>query len=447
VLFVSFVIIYITLTVNNKLKSNHKEHKECTKVFTVNFAGNNTRKIHLLANGFYSAMKCDVLVVGASPAGIMAAIKATRLNSEVILMDKNLGRLDHAANTLFEGMASRAGLQVEDCYLQNELDGMRILSPSGHGATIPARGFFIDRKKFDDYQLRIAEAAGITVIPGEARNTGLSGGKRSVLTDQGEIDARVVIDASGVQLQSQPTSTLASKVGILPMLHPQDIAWAMEAEIEHPGLGEEKFFQYWIGSMAPGWKATFSPAGGDRATLGVFVRGHGPNVHSFFRDFLKLFKRYKSSAYRDIDDLKIHSVKRGGDPIAVLPGEIVSDSFMVTGGAAGQSGLAYGMRAGQICGEVAAQAVKAGDASEKFLAEYKKRWNSEFYWEYRMGRVALQTLQNLKDEEVDQLVAGLSGKRLISEGSFYQKSFYAGMKVALARPKTVPELIWNLARD
>jgi flavin-dependent dehydrogenase len=36
-------------------------------------------------------MKCDVLVVGASPAGIMAAIKAGQLGSEVILMDKNLG--------------------------------------------------------------------------------------------------------------------------------------------------------------------------------------------------------------------------------------------------------------------------------------------------------------------------------------------------------------------
>ncbi len=387
-------------------------------------------------------MKCDVLVVGASPAGIMAAVKAARLGSEVILMDKNLGKLDHAANTLFEGMASRAGLQIEDCYLQNELDGMRILSPSGHGATIPARGFFIDRKKFDDYQLAIAEAAGITVMPGEAKDARLAGGKRSVSTDQGEIEAKVVIDASGVQSQSM----LASKVGLSPMLHPQDIAWAMEAEIEHPGLGEEKFFQYWIGSMAPGWKATFSPAGGDKATIGVFVRGHGQNVHPFFRDFLKIFKKYKSSSYRGIDEMKILSVKRGGDPIAVLPGEIVSAHFMVTGGAAGQSGLAYGMRAGQICGEVAADAVKAGDTSKEFLARYEKNWNFEFYWEYRMGRAALQTLKDLKDEEVDRLVAGLSGKRLISEGSFYQKSFYVGMKVALARPKTVPELIWNLAR-
>ncbi len=385
-------------------------------------------------------MKCDVLVAGASPAGITAAIEAARSGLEVILMDKNLGQMDHAANTLFEGMASRAGLKIDDCYLQNELDGMRILSPSGLGATIPAMGFFIDRKKFDDYQLAIAEKAGTAVMQGEVIDARLEGGRRLVTSDQGEIDAKVVIDASGIQ------STLAAKASISPMLHPQDIAWAMEADVQHRGLGEEKFFQYWIGSMAPGWKATFSPAGDDRATLGVFVRGHGTNVQPFFRSFLKLFKRYKSQEYKEIDDLKILSIRRGGDPIAVLPGEIASASFMVTGGAAGQSGLAYGMRAGQICGEVAAQAVKAEDTSAKFLARYEKIWNSEFYWEYRMGRAALQTLQGLKDEEIDRLVSGLSGKQLISDGSFYQKSFYAGMKVALARPKTIPELIWNLTR-
>lgn len=31
---------------------------------------------------------------------------------------------------------------------------------------------------------------------------------------------------------------------------------------------------------------------------------------------------------------------------------------MITGGAAGQSGIGYGMRSGQMCGDVAAEAIK-----------------------------------------------------------------------------------------
>jgi len=206
------------------------------------------------------------------------------------------------------------------------------------------------------------------------------------------------------------------------------------------------FFLYWIGSMAPGWKATFSPAGGDRATLGVFVRGHGQNVQPFFRDFLKRFKAYKATQYRDIEDMKIHAVRRGGDPICVLPGDMAANSLMVTGGAAGQSGLAYSMRAGTICGSVAAEAVARGDVSREGLSQYERLWNREFYWQYRMGRASLQTLAMMKDEEIDRLVRGLSGKRLISGGSFVKKAGYAAAVVLLSRPRTVLDLAVNLMR-
>ena len=250
----------------------------------------------------------------------------------------------------------------------------------------------------------------------------------------------MVVDASGV------SSGFARQAGLSAMRHPEDIAWAMEADIEHPGLGEEMFFQYWIGSMAPGWKATFSPAGGDRATLGVFVRGHGQNVQPFFRDFLKRFKAYKASQYRDIEEMKILSVRRGGDPICALAGEITANSLMVTGGAAGQSGLAYSMRAGTICGSVAGEAVAAGDVSRQCLSQYERLWKREFYWQYRMGRASLQTLSIMKDEEIDRLVHGLSGKRLISGGSFAKKAAYAAAIVLLTRPRTVIDLAGNLMR-
>ena len=370
----------------------------------------------------------------------MAAISAAKGGAEVILVDRDLAGLDHAANTLFEGMATASGIKVEDCYLKRELEGMRILSPSGQGVTIPAKGYFIDRKKFDERYLRLAQSYGVTVLAAVAKKSRLEGKRRTVFLDRDEIEAKVVVDASGV------SSGLAREAGLVPMRHAEDIAWAMEADVEHPGLGEEMFFQYWIGSMAPGWKATFSPAGGDRATLGVFVRGHGQNVQPFFQGFLKKFKAYKKAQYRDIEDLKMLSVRRGGDPICVLPGEVVADSLMVTGGAAGQSGLAYSMRAGSICGSVAGEAVAARDISRGGLSQYETLWKREFYWQYRMGRASLQTLAMMKDEEIDRLVRGLSGKRLISGGSFPKKAAYGAAVVLLFRPKTVLDLAVNLMR-
>jgi digeranylgeranylglycerophospholipid reductase len=383
-------------------------------------------------------MKCDVLVVGASPAGLMAAISASKSGSEVILLDRDMWGFSHSANTLFAGMAYRAGVPVEDSLVQKELEGMRIISPAGESLLIPARGYFLDREKFDRHYLAIAESQGALLLRGEALEVTASGQERLVLADQGEIQSRVVIDASGVP------SSLASHAGLSPMLHPEDIAWAMEATVQHPGLGEELFFEYWVGSMAPGWKATFSPGGDDLATLGVFVRGHGLFVQPFFRRFLKIFKAYKSNTYRNIDGLKVLSLRKGGDPIAVLPGEIVADAFMVTGGAAGQSGLAYGMRAGAICGTVASRAVISGDVSRNALSQYQRQWQSEFYWEYRLARASLQALRGMKDEEIDGLMRGLPRKFLLSRGPPIAKALQAGARVALGSPRGIFDLLSNL---
>lgn len=385
-------------------------------------------------------MNCDVLVVGASPAGIMASISAANAGSDVIMIDRDLDNPNHAANTIFEGMASRAGLEIDDNYVLKKLNGMRIISPSGYAAAIPAKGYFLDRRAFDKHYIDIAQDAGVILRQCTAKGIRKTFGRRFVSTSTDDIEAKVVVDATGVK------PALAAEAGLSTMRHPFDIAWAMEATIQYPGLGEEDFFQYWIGSMAPGWKATFSPAGGDLATLGVFVRGYGPDVKPFFRRFLSHFKQQKLKNYRDIENIRILSVRTGGDPIAVLPGEIVSDGFMVVGGAAGQSGLAYSMRAGTICGEVAANAISDGDISNKALARYERLWRSEFYWEYRLGRAALETLRNLNDYGVDRLVQGLSGKVLITGGPLHKKAVHSAMLAASVRPRVLIDLILNLAR-
>lgn len=385
-------------------------------------------------------MKCDVLVVGASSSGMMAAISAARSGSEVILLDKDLSRAGHAANTIFDGMAHRADLKVEESYVNKQLLGMKIISPGGYSAKLMAKGYFIERKRFDEHYLGIAEKDGVLLLHDNAKSTSLNSGCRLVDLNGGQIEAKVVIDASGVH------SILGSSAGLSSMRHPQDIAWAMEATVQCPGLGEEDFFQYWIGSMAPGWKATFSPAGGDLATIGVFVRGHGRDVSSFFHIFLKRFKAYKAAAYKNIEQIKILSWKMGGDPIAVLPREIVSDSLMITGGAAGQSGLAYSMRAGSICGTVAAQSVSVGDVSKSSLSKYVGLWNAQFGWEYRMGRASLETLKKIEDEDIDRLVAGLSGKDILSGNSFWRETLSTIIKIASTQPKIILDLAINFAK-
>ncbi|HOT07744.1 MAG: Digeranylgeranylglycerophospholipid reductase [Methanosaeta sp. PtaB.Bin039] len=382
--------------------------------------------------------EADITVIGASLAGIMAAISAAKAGVDTVLVERRPGK-DRPANTVFLGMAR--GLEIDLAgFARHRLRGMRIISPAGHALEVLTEGYFLDRESLDRHLLDRALDLGAEVVEGEA-SAARSNDGWTVRAGGRNIESRIVIDAGGVD------SAIAIREGLKTMLHPEDVAWAMDALVEHPGIGEEDLFEYWVGSLAPGWKATFSPGGGNLATLGVFVRGRGRDVRPYLDRFVEIFKRHKAFRYDRIRDLRILDIRSGGDPIAALPGQMVADGLMVTGGAAAQSGLAYSMRAGLICGNVAASAVRSGDTSKEALLPYPRLWHKELGMEYRLGRAALQTLSQMSDQEIDRMAMALGGKDLLAGGSLYGRTFRAGLSVALANPGAAARLIGNLLRD
>ena len=360
----------------------------------------------------------DVLVIGASPAGISAALAASAQDIDVILIERKSGIGDppHPANTFFQGMFDKTSEIVHSEYVIREMTGAEIVSPSGSRIVVDAPGYIIDRRKFDEYHVRELIERNVDIHTGvTAHNIIKKDKKIQTSTSDRTFTSDIVIIADGI------SSQLSALAGLHPTKYPHDIAWAIEAEVEADGIGEPDFFEYHIGSIAPGWKATYSPGGGDRANLGVFVRRHGQDVSRFFDLWLERFKKQKN-----ISDLRIIRKHTGGDPIATIPDKIVSAGIMVTGGAAGQSGIAYGMRAGEICGSVAANAIAASKTSAKVLSEYPRLWGKEFGSEYRLGRSALEALRKMDDKEIDRLVGLFAGEdvgQIVGTGSPTSKAF------------------------
>ena len=360
----------------------------------------------------------DVLVIGASPAGISAALAASAQDIDVILIERKSGIGDppHPANTFFQGMFDKTSEIVHSEYVTREMAGAEIVSPSGSRIVVDAPGYIIDRRKFDEYHVRELIERNVDIHTGvTAHNIIKKDKKIQTSTSDRTFTSDIVIIADGI------SSQLSALAGLHPTKYPHDIAWAVEAEVEADGIGEPDFFEYHVGSIAPGWKATYSPGGGDRANLGVFVRRHGQDVSRFFDLWLERFKKQKN-----ISDLRIIKKHAGGDPIATIPAKIVSAGIMVTGGAAGQSGIAYGMRAGEICGSVAANAIAASKTSAKVLSEYPRLWGKEFGSEYRLGRSALEALRKMDDKEIDRLVGLFAGEdvgQIVGTGSPTSKAF------------------------
>jgi len=341
----------------------------------------------------------DVLVIGASPAGMACTLECARLGLSVVLVDgKPPDYVPSPANTVFEAMAKKAHMRIDPLVVRRWLKGMVIRSPSGQGIRVDARGCVLHRDRLDAHYIGEAERRGARVLwRHRAERLVVSDGMVEGAVINGEpMRAAITVVACGVECG------LAQQAGISPMRHPHDLAWAIEAHVVGEGVGEPEYFEYTVGSVAPGWKATYTPLGGNEATIGVYVRGHGKDVSAFFKRHLTRFEA-------EHGPVRMLSVARGADPVATLPHELVCGGLMVCGGACGQSGIAYGIRAGTLAAQTAAEALDGGDVSATMLRAYVRRWRRELWWEHVVGRLSLEMLRRMRDEEIDALVAALDG--------------------------------------
>ncbi|MCC4768788.1 NAD(P)/FAD-dependent oxidoreductase [Methanosarcina sp. DH2] len=341
-------------------------------------------------------MDADIIVMGASPAGLMAARNACEKGADVLLLERKeeIGTPPHPANSFFKGMLDRCGEKADSSYIVHYLKGMKIVSPEGREVIIETPGYSIDKTKFDRFYTEKVIKTGVNLRTGvEVNDIRKEGGEFAVWTSSGIFRSKLVIISDGIN------SKMASLLGLKTMKHPEDIAWGIELDIRAAGLGKPEMFEYYVGNHAPGWKTTYAPRGGDNAAIGAYVRRCGKDATPYLNAWIERFKKLKG-----LEEVEVVRKLSGGDPIVTIPGEYIMDGVMVAGGAAGQSGIGYAMRAGQICGDVAADAVKKGDISKNALSEYRKTWEREFKVEHYLGRIGLETLRKMTDREIDEMV-------------------------------------------
>jgi flavin-dependent dehydrogenase len=184
----------------------------------------------------------DVLIVGAGPAGSVAAIVLARAGARVRLIDRAAFPRDKlCGDTLNPGTLAvlrRLGLAdaVESAGL--EVEGMRVTGEGGFDLTARyprgLRGRAITRRRFDQLLVETAIAAGVRFEPSVAAHAVVADRDRLqgvVCATNGrrrELLARVTIAADGRH------STLAFGLGLA--RHPdQPRRWAVGAYFENPG--------------------------------------------------------------------------------------------------------------------------------------------------------------------------------------------------------------------
>ncbi len=111
-----------------------------------------------------SEIECDILVVGAGPAGSSAALAGAREGAQVLMVERKAkaGVPVRCAEYMPAPLLGKIGPDRD--FIVQSVRGMRTFLPSGETKEMVAPGFTIRRDLFDQSLVRTAEAAGVKTL-------------------------------------------------------------------------------------------------------------------------------------------------------------------------------------------------------------------------------------------------------------------------------------------
>jgi digeranylgeranylglycerophospholipid reductase len=317
----------------------------------------------------------DVIVVGAGPAGSMAAKTAAQSGLSTLLIEKRqeIGEPVRCA----EGIAADSLgdlVEVKPGWICARVRRARIHAPSGAFLDIADdrdAAYILERKVFDRDLAKAAASAGAEVYT-KTQATGLvieegrvCGVRGKSLGEDFYAGARVVVAADGIE------SRVARWAGMDTALRLKDVGSCVQFRLANVDVDPGCCEFYFGSSYAPRGYAWVFPKGSDEANVGLGLIHHR-NSSGAPIQYLERFVGRKFPGASVLGSVagavpisgRMPRLSTGG---LVLAGDAGRLTDPVTG-----EGIANGMISGQIAGRIVAGCVRKGDVSARSLSEYDR---------------------------------------------------------------------------
>jgi len=348
-------------------------------------------------------MNHDAIVVGAGPAGLLAATKIAEAGYNVLVLEEHerVGEPDHCAGLLSSSGLESLGLSLPDDVIQNTVSGARIHAPSGYSIFIERgrhEAFVVDRRRFDSWLAEVAIAKGVTLRTSSrvTQITEPKTGRLSVRTSNQYLESRTVIIAEGVR------SVLSKSVGF-PVVSRSSRLPAYQYEVESINIEKDLVEMFYGRQLAPGFFAWIIPLDEGKARIGLASRNKSKiRLDSAIRHHPIISKRLENA-----------KITRGMGGIVLVSqpvSRLSSEGIVIVGDAAGMvkattgGGVVIGGLTAQIAGESVNESLRENDLAKEHLRRYDKRCRALYYRELQTMYMVQKALTSLSDKGLDSVV-------------------------------------------
>ena len=349
----------------------------------------------------------DALVIGAGPAGLLAAQEIAQKGYSVGVFEEHqtVGEPDHCAGLLSITGLKSLGLKPPEDVIQNRVIGAKIHAPSGHSICIDRgnrEAVVVDRRKFDAWLAEVAIEYGASVftntkvrrvLPTKNQGFHIQAREGDSLTDT---TAEIIIDAEG-------SRCIISKSMGLPVVPKSSKFPAYQYEVANADIESDYVEMYYGRRLAPGFFAWIIPLGEGKARVGLAAMSQA-------KIRLEAAMRHHPQIGQKLKNVKIER-GLGGIVLLGLPiNRTFKDRFLVVGDAAGMvkpttgGGVIMGGLAAQIAGKIVVRTLKEIDFPGNILNGYERTWRALLMNDFRTMHYAQRLLTSLSDRGLDFLI-------------------------------------------
>lgn len=350
----------------------------------------------------------DIVVVGAGPAGSMAARYAATQGVSVLMLEKDR---DVGYPVRCGEAVSRAGIEEfipsDPKFIASYINKFSFIAPDDTEVVLgfDDAGYILERRIFD-YELAKSAAAEGAVILTRAYVNGLiieddivKGVKYEYNGEQHEVRSKVVIAADGVE------SRVGRWAGLKTMVDFRDMECCTQVTAAGIDVDPNTLFFYFGEEYAPQGYFWVFPKGNKTANIGLGISGlagRKRSAASYLNHFMEKF----------YPEAPVLTRIAGGVPSVVTLDKISAPGIILVGDAARQvnplsgGGIASGMIGGSIGGRIAGESVKK--LYPDHLLTYDKAWHDRLGKRHEVFDRIKNGIYNFSDKKFNSLAASIS---------------------------------------